>query len=54
MFNMPGLTATDNKLTALRIKPLTDIAKTKIVISFRILSNEVKTENNSAPRVDFA
>jgi hypothetical protein len=30
---MTGLTASDNKLIALRVKPLTDIAKTQVVIS---------------------
>ena len=52
MFNMPSLSATDNELTAMSIKPLTDIAKTKIVIPFMILPNEAKTENYSAPGAD--
>ncbi|OYV16687.1 MAG: hypothetical protein CG438_1552, partial [Methylococcaceae bacterium NSP1-1] len=32
----------------------TDIPEAKIAISFWILSNEAKTENNSAPGIDFA
>ena len=54
MFNMTGLSATDNKLTAISIKPLTDIAKTKILIPFRVLPDEAETENYGAPGVDFA
>ena len=53
MLDMPGLTAADNELITFRLKPLTDIAKTKIVISFGILAYEAKTKKNSALGTDF-
>ena len=50
---MPCLSAADDKLIAVRIDSLADIAEANVVVSVRILSDKIQPDSNSAPRVDF-
>lgn len=53
LFNMSGLSSADDELIATRIDSLADIAEPDVVVSFRNLSDKVKSDGNSAPGVDF-
>ncbi len=53
LFDMSGLGAADDKLSTVSIDSLADIAEANVVVSFRILSDQVKADGNCAPSVDF-
>ena len=53
VFNMSGLSAADNKSSAVSVDSLADIAESDIVVTFRNLSDKIKPDRNSAPSIDF-